>query len=270
MKRLLIALVTCALLPAALAADVTLKGKFTVDGKEVPLKHVLVLDFDDAEGMGEGPELRVLFSNAEVAQSQLESPILFNLDALAREGKLQGVLMRFDPKSESREVYGTTYVTPTSPQSSMPFFTLGGEAGGVDSLKVTDGALSGSVTASGTGDADFGLPAYSFEATFTAPVTKATPAKVFQGKDAMGKGDLDTVKKMTTPEKAKQMDDYIGQMGKEAFMEMAKQMVSDPATREKALKGLYIRGENTTIVFDDENGKMSVNLRKKGEVWIMD
>ena len=285
MKQFLIALVACALLPAAMAAEATLKGAFTVDGKDVALKHVLVLDFDDTEGMGDGPELRVLFSDAPVAQSELESPILFNLDALAREGKLQGVLLRFDPKSETREVYGTTYATPSNPQTSMPFFTLGGDAGGVDSLKVADGALSGSVNGSAEGDADFGTPAYNFDITFTAPITKATPVKVLQGKEAMateqmktylkfeeamGKGDLDTIRKMTTPEKSKQMDAFIDQMGKEAFMEMAKQMVSDPATREKALKGLYMRGDNTTIVFDDENGKMSVNLRKKGDVWIMD
>jgi hypothetical protein len=285
MKRFIIALAACAILPAAMAAEATLKGKFTIDGKDVALKHALVLDFDDAEGMGDGPELRILFSDAPVAQSELESPILFNLDALAREGKLQGVLLRFDPKAESREVYGTTYATPSNPQTSMPFFTLGGDAGGVDSLKVADGALSGSVSGSDDGDVDFGTPAYTFDITFTAPITKATPVKVLQGKEAMatdqmktylkfeeamGKGDLDTIRKMTTPEKSKQMDEFIEQMGKEAFIEMAKQMVSDPATREKALKGLYMRGDNTTIVFDDENGMMSVNLKKKGDVWIMD
>lgn len=277
--------VACAILPAAMAEEAKLEGKFTIDGKDIPLTHVLALDFDDAEGMGDGPELRVLFSDKAIAQTDLESPILFNLDTLAREGKLQGVLLRFDPKAESPEVRGTTYVAPSSPQTSMPFFTYSGGAGGVDSLKVETGALSGKVEGSDEGNADFGTPAYTFEITFSAPVQKSSPVTTLKGKEAMatvqmktylkfeeamGKGDLDTIRKMTSPEKSKQMDLFIAQAGKEQFLEMTKQMVSDPATREKNLAGLYIRGDNTTIVFNDEGGKMSVNLKKKGDAWIMD
>jgi hypothetical protein len=88
--------------------------------------------------------------------------------------------------------------------------------------------------------------------------------------EAMGKGDLETIRKMTSEEKAKQMDDFIGQVGKEQFMAMTKQMVSDPATREKNLKGLYLRGDTTTIVFNEEGGDIPVNLKKKGDTWIMD
>jgi hypothetical protein len=285
MKRITSALIALVFLPAAMAAEASLKATFTIDGKDIALKHVLVLDFDDAEGMGDGPELRVLFSDVPVAQSELESPILFNLDSLAREGKLQGVLLRFDPRAEDRNVFGTTYVAPSNAQTSMPFFSLGGDAGGVDSLKVADGVLSGSVNGAGEGDADFGTPPYAFDITFNAPVAKATPVKVLQGKEAMateqmksylkfeeamGKGDLDTVRKMTSPEKARQMDAFIEELGKDAFIAMTRQMIAEPAAREKALKGLYVRGDNTTIVFDDEGGKMSVNLKKKGEAWIMD
>lgn len=277
-----VALLACAFLTLAMAEETKLKARFTLGDKDIELKHVLVLDFDDTEGMGEGPELRVLFSDKEVAQSELES---LNLDTLAREGKLQGVLLRFDPKAETPEVYGTTYAALDDPQTSMPFFTLSGGAGGVDSLKVEKGVLSGTVDGSGEGSTDFGTPSYAYEITFSAPVRKPTPVTVLTGKEAMdtvqmktylkfeeamGKGDLDTVKKMTSPEKAKQMDDFIAQVGKEQFMAMTKQMVSDPATREKNLKGLYLRGDTTTIVFNEEGGDISVNLKKKGDTWIMD
>ena len=285
MFKYAVALLACVVLTLAGAEDAKLKGTFTVDGKEIQLKHVLVIDFDDTEGMGDGPQLRILFSDKEVAQSELESPILFNLDALAREGKLQGVLLRFDPNAETPEVYGTTYAALDDPQTSMPFFTLSGGAGGVDSLKVEKGVLSGTVDGSGEGSTNFGTPSYAYEITFSAPVRKPTPVTVLTGKvamdsvqmktyikfeEAMTKGDLDTIRKMTSEAKAKQMDDFIAQVGKEQFMAMTKQMVSDPATREKSLKGLYLRGDNTTIVFDDEGGKMSVNLKKKGDTWIMD
>ena len=285
MFKYAVALLACVVLTLAGAEDAKLKGTFTVDGKEIQLKHVLVIDFDDTEGMGDGPQLRILFSDKEVAQSELESPILFNLDALAREGKLQGVLLRFDPNAETPEVYGTTYAALDDPQTSMPFFTLSGGAGGVDSLKVEKGVLSGTVDGSGEGSTNFGTPSYAYEITFSAPVRKPTPVTVLTGKEAMDsvqmktyikfeeamtKGDLDTIRKMTSEAKAKQMDDFIAQVGKEQFMAMTKQMVSDPATREKALRGVYLRGDNTTIVFDDEGGKMSVNLKKKGDTWIMD
>ena len=279
------ALVVCAFISAAVAADPELKGALTVAGKEIPLAHALALDFDDTEGMGDGPELRILFSDKKVALTELESPILFNLDALAREGKLQGVLLRFDPKAESREVHGTVYLAPDSPQSSMPFFTLGGDAGGVDSLKVEDGNLSGTVEQSAEGDADFGIPPYSFTVGFKAPIQKPAPATVLKGKEAMeteqmktylkfeaamSQGDLETIRKMTTPEKSKQLDLFIAEAGKEQFLAMAKQMVADPATREQNLLGLYARGDRTTIVFNDQGGKMSVTLLKKGDAWIMD
>lgn len=285
MFKYALALLTCVVLTLAGAEDAKLKGTFTVNGKEIQLKHVLVLDFDDAEEMGDGPQLRILFSDKEVARTELESPILFNLDTLCREGKLLGILLRFDPKAETPEVAGTVYVPVDSPQTSMPFFSHSGGAGGVDSLKVEKGVLSGAIDGSDEGNADFGTPAFAYEISFSAPVQKSTPVTVLQGKEAMateqmktylkfeeamGKGDLDTIRKMTSEEKAKQMDDFIAQTGKEQFMAMTKQMVADPATREKALRGLYIRGDNTTIVFNDEGGKMSVNLKKKGDAWIMD
>lgn len=279
------ALMVCCSVQAAPVAAPDMKCSLTVNGKEIALKHALVLDFDDAEGMGDGPELRILFSDAEVAQKELESPVLFNLDALARAKKFQGVLLRYNPKAETREVYGTAYVTPDNPQTSMPFFTLSGDAGGVESLKVEAGKLTGKVQNSAEGDTSFGTPSYAFDLSFTAPIQKATAAKVLKGKEAMatpqmkiylqfeeamGKGDLDTVRKMTTPEKSKQMDEYIAQAGKEQFLAMTKQMVADPATREQALAGMFVRGDRTTIVFDDKDGKMSVTLMKKGDTWILE
>lgn len=267
------------------AADPELKGTLTVNGVESPLAHVLVLDFDDVEGMGDGPELRVLFSDKKIDQAALEAPILFNLDALARAGKLQGVLLRFDPAKESREVYGTTYAKLDNPQSSMPFFTLGGDAGGVDSLRVDAGNLGGAVAYAGDGDVDFGIPSYAFDITFSAPIQKPAPVTVLQGKEAMDsvqmktllqfeaamlQGDLETIRKMTSPEKAKQMDDFIAEAGKEQFMAMVKQMATDPAASEKNLAGMYVRGDRTTLVFNEDGGKTSISLIKKGDAWIVD
>jgi len=284
-RLMCIVAVTFSIMFGAVAADPELKGSLTVNGAEIPLAHVLVLDFDDVEGMGDGPELRILFSDKKIDQAALESPILFNLDALARAGKLQGVLLRFDPAKESREVYGTTYAQLNNPQSSMPFFTLGGDAGGVDSLRVDAGNLGGAVAHTGDGDVDFGIPSYAFNITFRAPIKKPSPVTVLQGKEAMEsapmktllqfeaamlQGDLETIRKMTTPEKAQQMDDFITQAGKEQFMAMVKQMASDPATREKNLAGMYVRGDRTTMVFNDDGGKMSMTLLKKGDAWIVD
>jgi hypothetical protein len=281
-RLLCIALVACSFV---YAAEPDIKGKLTIAGKDIALAHLMVLDFDDMEGMGDGPELRILISDKAVAQAELESPVLFNLDALAREGKLQGVLLRFDPKAETPEVHGTIYATSDNPQSSMPFFSLSGGGGGLETLKVEKGIMSGGVEISSEGDADFGSPSYSVAITFSGPVQKSTPVTVLKGKEAMntpqmktylefeeamGSGDLDRIRKMATPEKSKQMDAFIAEAGKEQFLAMVKQMVSDPATREQSLQGLYVRGDHTTIVFDDQGGKMSVTLVKKGDAWILE
>ncbi|MBX3178494.1 MAG: hypothetical protein KF886_14125 [Candidatus Hydrogenedentes bacterium] len=284
MGRFVLLFAACFPLFAA-AAEPELKGELNAGGEAVPLGHILVLDFDDAEGMGDGPELRILLSDRKVDPTGLEAPILFGLDARAREGALRGVLLRFDPKGESREVYGTVYAAMGNPQSSMPFFTLGGSAGGVDSLALAEGVLTGSVAHGAEGDPDFGIPAYSFTATFRAPVTKATPATVLQGQEgmdsapmkayirfeeALASGDLDTVRKMTTPERVQQLEAYIAEVGKEAFLEMVKQMAPDPAMRAQNLQGVFVRGEVATIVFKEEGGKTSTTLRKKGEDWTME
>lgn len=279
-------------IPALLAASLTagaqkseIKGSLTVNGKVIPLTHALALDFKDIDGMSHGDEIRVLLSDREIAPTELESSILFNLDALAREGKLSGVVLRFDPKAESPEVYGTAYAAIENAQSAMPFFTLGGDAGGADTLKVADGSVAGTLAYGADGDADFGIPAWSFEVTFGTPLKACSPVTEMKGaeaiaspqfktyikfEEAMRKGDLDTVRKMTSPEKAEQMDEFIAQAGEEQFKAMTKQMTAEPAAREKALHGLFVRGDRTTIVFNDEGGKMSVNLVKKGDSWIMD
>lgn len=281
-------LVIAALIASAFIAgaqETTIKGSLTVDGKVTPLTHALALDFKDIDGMSQGDEVRVLLSDREIAPTELESSILFNLDALAREGKLSGVVLRFDPKSESPEVYGTAYAAIANAQSAMPFFTLGGDAGGADSLKSTGGSVTGTLAYGAEGDADFGIPAWSFEVAFTTPLKACSPVTELKGAEAIGtpqfktyiqfeeamrKGDLATVRKMTTPEKAKQMDEFIAQAGEEQFKAMTKEMTAEPAAREQALHGLFVRGDRTTIVFNDEGGKMSVSLVKKGDGWIMD
>ena len=187
MGRFVLLFAACFPLFAA-AAEPELKGALNAGGEAVPLGHILVLDFDDAEGMGDGPELRILLSDRKVDPTGLEAPILFGLDARAREGALRGVLLRFDPKGESREVYGTVYAVMGNPQSSMPFSRWAAARAGWIAC-AGRGGIDGSVAYGAEGDPDFGIPAYSFTATFRAPVTKATPATVLQGQEGMDSAD---------------------------------------------------------------------------------
>ena len=83
--------------------------------------------------------------------------------------------------------------------------------------------------------------------------------------EALASGDLDTVRKMTTPERVQQLEAYIAEVGKEAFLEMVKQMAPDPAMRAQNLQGVFIRGEGATIVIKEEGGKLRPRCARRGK-----
>ncbi|MBI4559100.1 MAG: hypothetical protein HY706_16065 [Candidatus Hydrogenedentes bacterium] len=263
------------------------KGTLKVGDETIPLTHVYALQRDNEEGALDAPELRLLFADREIALTLLEPPVLSRLDAMAREKKLQGVLLRFDPKQSPREVHGTVYHAPANPQESMAFFTLSGEEAGFKSLEVNEGKISGdAVYEEGEAGSESDVPKFSYRVTFTAPVQKPTPlsaslkgaeavkspqAQAYLAyQDAVRKVDFQAAKASSTAEKFKALEEFVQLVGKDAFAEQAKQFVPERAIQEKRITGVYVRGTNATLIVKDETGMQIVTLVEDGGTWKAD
>jgi hypothetical protein len=85
---------------AVLGAADDLAGTFTVDGKNVPFRHIQALLHDNAEGLLSSPtQLRLLITDVEVPIDSLYGLYFLPADDLGRQGKAKVLLLQFDPSN---------------------------------------------------------------------------------------------------------------------------------------------------------------------------
>ncbi|MBI5095215.1 MAG: hypothetical protein HZB26_22625 [Candidatus Hydrogenedentes bacterium] len=260
------------------------KGALKVNGAEIPIKFVCLLQHDNEEGMLDGPELRMLLADREVDSGLLKGIALDQLDTMAREGKVRGLILRVDPKKEPREVHGTLLIAPASAQASLPFFTQSGSETSIKKLEIKDGKASVELDYASTGDSAFeDMPKFEYKLAFTAPIrpndkitarlTGAEAVKSPQAKVAMDfekavrSGDLDAARKLDLGKRMLMIDQAVKEMGKEKFLEQARQFIADPATREKQLSLVVVRGKGAIVVFKEEHSRTTVPLVEVDGVW---
>lgn len=274
-------LATALLIPAA---EPSADGTLTVNGNDIAINHVYALYHDDEEGvLLEGPELRILFTDREVDPEVLQEPALFGLQKLARAGKLQGLVVTFDPNEEDRTYHGTVFYTPADPQASMPFFSSSGEDAVFTALQLTDDSVAGSAVDESVDNGFFeDMPKYRFAITFSTPIAKMPPiseklvgaeaansaqAKVVLDLEAaIVAGDMETAKKLA-PERMIEMEAAMEAYGKDEFLAQIKEMIPDRATRQKQITGVTVRGKRAIVMIQEDNGTMSMNLIKDGDGW---
>lgn len=270
-------------LAALAAAETKVDGKLTVNGKDIPIKHVYAVMYDNAEGLEDAPELRLLFADREIDPANIETPVTFNLDVLARKGNLQGIFLRFDPKAEPRGVHGAILFTPPDERTSMPFFSLSGAEAGFTELTTTAERVSGTAVYETEESSSSDMPKYSYSITFDAPISKGRPvkekltgagaaksplAKILIGyEQALRQGDFDTAKDLATKQKFDELQAYIEQAGKEAFLEQVKQFIPDAAVREGQIKTIIVRETFATVIAEEEGSKTIMHLVKMGDAW---
>lgn len=99
MRRLLLAaaIMTMPLTAQASEAGVA-SGHYADDDQDFAFTHAVVLRQDDAEKVRDGgPGLRVLLSDIEVGVDAIEGGVFPPVHALAKAGRLHGLLLDFDP-----------------------------------------------------------------------------------------------------------------------------------------------------------------------------
>jgi hypothetical protein len=121
----LLLLLTC-LPQAALAIDQgRVQGSFQVNDKAIALTQAYALLQDNAEGLLDLPkELRLLLVDREVPQESLAGIGFLPVEQIAREGKVQGLLLRLDP-DDHKHLLVTLLFSPTDHRQSLVTRTFG-------------------------------------------------------------------------------------------------------------------------------------------------
>jgi hypothetical protein len=275
------------------------KGTLQVGDETIELKYAYVYRCDNEEELLDGPELRVLLADREI-----DHEILAGFDgpervgALAKEGSLRGILLKFDlrkPVNESSiqslsqpttQLSGTLLFPPPGPQASLIFFTSsGGET--LRSLQSANNRVSGEVQYQSreeqvTKDTD-DFPRFKFSSTFDAPLfqdekvtanliggaaVRSAPAQAMLAFErAIRSGDFASVQKLVTDDKWSEIQSYRAQAGETAFRTIINQMIPPTAQRTRDIKRVVIRGSRAVILLQDNGGKTGVTVALVDKVW---
>src|SRR5204863_1596426 len=99
------------------------KGGYKSDDGEFSVTQAVALAIDNAEGFGDFDHgLRVVLSTVEVPPSALTGIAFPPVRGLARDGKLRGILLEFDPAD--RKTLFATVLTKPEPGYSLGTTTL--------------------------------------------------------------------------------------------------------------------------------------------------
>lgn len=259
------------------------KGTLTTARGEVALTHAYAMEHLDEEGVADGPELRILLSEHEVSETLLSGPFLTALERQVREQGLRGVLLRLDPKRlAAAPVHGTLLEAPADPQQSLRFFTLGGDAVGLDNLRVDPTRVTGHARHAPVAGASAD---FAYDVTFSAPrftdvvrerltgakARDSAPVKALLAWErAVRAGDLDAAKAYATPGQMARLEAYRAAVGAEAFRREVGAGIPDQRQRERQIKEVLVRGDRASVVVQEKGARsVSVLVRQDG-AWKVD
>lgn len=280
----LMALALAACATPALAIDPgKATGTLTTAQGSVSLSHAYAMQYFNEEGLAEGPQLRLLLTDRPVDQDLLSGPTLAELARVVRKGGVKGVVLRLDPKELNKvPVRGTLLVPPATPRDGVHFFTIAGSAGGFESLKVANNRVTGKAAfRSNAADAS----AFSYEATFSAPLFKDDPSGRLIGRKAVESppaqallaferslrlGDLTGASGYATAAKMAEMDAYQAALGPAAFLEEVAASTPDSRVREQQIQEVVLRGKRAYVIIQEESGRTIAPLLHTQGTWQVD
>jgi hypothetical protein len=138
-------------------------GHYRKDGLDLSFRHSVALSQDNAEGVLDHPrQLRVLLSDTDVPVAALYGLIFPPVRAMARAGKVRGLLLEFDPADrESLQV--TVLAKPDDPRFSLATISLSNSAGLWRRLEVNATRAVGELNPRDDGElaASFSAPVFS-------------------------------------------------------------------------------------------------------------
>jgi hypothetical protein len=282
MKLLWLLLFLCVSLPQYVWAidPGRVQGSLQVNGKAIALTQAYAHLRDNTERLLDRPqELRLLLVDREVPQEALAGIAFLPVEQLAREGRVQGLLLRLAPQDHQRlEV--TLLYPPEEPGQTLMTETIStsGQKPPIK-LKISPQRVQGSIdNHDERRSAAGGMPRLDYALRFSAPLFQEMPVTaILQGQAAQNspqmrvlrakaraleKGDLASLQRLSTARANRQTRAFLDQAGPEA-KSWAQQAAAGIKEASKRLQRVVVRGDRAVAIFA---GKQWQNfVRERGE-----
>jgi hypothetical protein len=265
MRKTLALLLSLFLLPmhAAVALDPgTAKGTLRA-GKDIALKHSIAYQLDNVEGLLDAPrELRIVLSDREISPDALAGLAFPPVMQMAREGKVQGLMLRLDP-ADRKKVLVTLLAAPSDPRVSLANLTLSGSDDRFRKLDIANNRVIGEIAYKESRAGSPDMPSLDFSIQFNSPLfsdpavtadlkgdaaRKSPQAQVLREKArALAKGDFDALKKTSTERQNKTTDAFIAAAGPQAKAH-AKEAAGEIEKALKTLDRVVVRGNRAVAI----------------------
>jgi len=264
-RALLAALGATAVAGPALAIDPGVASGRYKDGEaDVSFSHAIALELDNTEGLLDSPkELRVLLTDREVPVAVLYGQAFPPVWTMAQQGKVQGLLLKFDPADRGAVVI--TVLAKPEPGYSLSTVTISNSDGLWSRLEVSPTRVTGELKpeASDKAQVRFSAPVFTnpVEADLKGPAAAASePVKVLIARaQAMASGDLATAASLSTETSAARLQDIPPQ-----FKAMMAKELPKLIARLKTAKRVVVRRETAVVMLGP--GEYA-SVAKVGGVW---
>ncbi|MHB8068907.1 MAG: hypothetical protein ACYDIC_13535 [Desulfobaccales bacterium] len=282
MKLLWLLLFLCFSLPQGVFAidPGQVQGSLQVNGKAIALTQAYAHLHDNAEGLLDRPqELRLLLIDREVPQESLAGIAFLPVEQMAREGKVQGLLLKLDPNDHQRLVV-TLLLPPAEPGQTLMTQTMGviGQRPPLE-LKISPQRVGGTMEHHDEGQSAIrGMPKLDYALRFSAPLFQELPVTaILKGQAAQNspqmrvlrekaraleKGDFTALERLSTARAYRLTRAFLAQADLEAKA-VAKQAAAEMQELSQRLQRVVVRGDRAVVIFA---GKQWQNcVRERGE-----
>jgi hypothetical protein len=245
----------------------TASGRYAGDEGRFSFSHATALILDNAEGFRDTPnEMRVVLADREVLPADLTGLAFPPVWRMAREGKLKGLLLAFDPAD--RNALQVTVLAQPEPGYSLANISLSNTAGVWQRLEVSATRVAGALKPDLRDglEASFSAPVFTDKVTadLKGPAAAASePVKaILAHAEAVSRGDYAAARGLATPALAAQFDDIPPQMQKLMKAELPKLL-----RQLKAPPRVVIREQTAAVML--EKGTWT-HARRVDGVWKAD
>ena len=249
-RTLLAAAAALAARPAFALDPGVASGGYKGEEGDIAVSQAVALAIDNAEGVGDfAAGLRVVLSDIEVPPSALTGLVFPPIRGLARDGKVRGLLLEFDPADRTK-LFATVLAKP-EPGYSLGTTTLSSTEGLWTRLDASPTRVSGEIKPDASEHLRFSFSAPVFTNAVVADlkppaVAASEPVKVLIARaEAIARGDLAGAIALSTPTAGAQLAALPPEV-----LKLSKREIPGLIAKLKAAKRVVIRRETAAVMVE--------------------
>lgn len=264
-------LLALSVLPVYAIDEGSARGTLAINDETITLTHSYAHFHDNAEGLLDRPaELRIAIADREIPHESLRGIIFLPVENLARENRVNGLLIKLDPGDQDR-VGVTLLKKPSRPGLSLMTLTLSATGRKLfKKLLLSNVRVTGEMAYADTHEAgDQDLPKLICDVKFSAPLFTELPVtadlrgnaaqnspqvKAYIEKiKALKKGDFEEVKRLSSEWANRRDAAVLAQMDEQTKKAFAKEAAADMEQSLKVIKRVVVRGDSAVIIFSEKH-----------------